>query len=213
MATLTWPATARITYHSPRLVFPGQVRLQSVYGTGSQVIDRAPGHWQGTVDIAQVSTRRGTGPAVARDIRALIADLQGISNTVNIPIHAPSAGGVAAGTVMTITGTPAITGGRVEVDTNYSHATARLQKGDYVRIGLRLYILASNQRGSGRADASSHGPTGHRRDHRGLGGRHAPRTRPRRDRRMAEDAQLHRALELPVRRGSQLRRFQLWLLS
>ena len=132
-----------------RLIFPGQVRLQSVYGTGSQVIDRAPGHWQGTVDIAQVSTRRGTGPAVDRDIRALIADLQGIANTVNIPIHAPSAGGVATGTVMTISGTPAITGGRVEVDTNYSHATARLQKGDYVRIGLRLYILAANQRGSG----------------------------------------------------------------
>ena len=149
MATLTWPATAKITYHSPRLVFPGQVRLQSLYGTGSQVIDRADGHWIGTVDIAQVSTRRGTGPAVARDIRTLIAGLEGLANTVNIPLHDASAGGVATGTAMTITGTPAITGSRVEVATNYAHATARLRKGDYVRIGNRLYILWADQGSTG----------------------------------------------------------------
>ena len=145
MATISLPTEAKITYHSPRLVFPGQVELESLYGVGDQVINRAPGHWVGTFDIAQVNT----GSPEEKKIRSFVAALRGISNTMEIPVKDPSLGGIPTGTAITIMGSPSIIGGKLFVATNYAHATKLLQEGDQVRIGRRMYILDSNMAPAG----------------------------------------------------------------
>ena len=47
MAKIPFPAGVMITRSDLEMVHPGQVVLRSIYGAGSQVLGRGPGHWRG----------------------------------------------------------------------------------------------------------------------------------------------------------------------
>ena len=142
MGLITFPSAVRVTRCDLSLAHPGQTVLRSLYGAATQVLGRGPGHWTGRIEIAE--TDRATD-AQRRAVEIFLTQLRGAENTFNCPIYRPSAGSLAADTVLAVTAA-ANTSGDVEI--TVSGATEGLVKGDYVRIGGRLYQLASDHSSS-----------------------------------------------------------------
>lgn len=82
--TIDWPEGAKITSQTLEFVQPGQVSHLSPYTAESQVLNRGPGLWAGTVSIQDksYSDRRG-----ARLVEAFLASLNGQSNVFRMPLH------------------------------------------------------------------------------------------------------------------------------
>ena len=136
MALITMPLAVvdQITRSDISLGHPGQVVLTSLYGSGSQVLGRGPGYWNGRLQFAQTD-KYSDGTRAAIDL--FFAQLQGATNTFEAPLFRPSRGSLAAGTVLTV---GSVAGGIV----NVTGASVGLVAGDYVSIAERLYQLSSN---------------------------------------------------------------------
>ena len=138
MALIDFPSDVLIVRSDLALQHPGQIVLRSIYGAGTQVYGRGPGHWSGRIEIAEsdIST-----DAQRRAVETFLAQLRGAENTFEVPIERPSAGDLTAGTSLAVSAA-AISSGELEV--TVSGATDGLVAGDYVRIGGRLYLLTSD---------------------------------------------------------------------
>ena len=138
MALIDFPSDVLIVRSDLALQHPGQIVLRSIYGAGTQVYGRGPGHWSGRIEIAEsdIST-----DAQRRAVETFLAQLRGAENTLEVPIERPSAGDLTAGTSLTVSAA-ALSSGELEV--TVSGATDGLVAGDYVRIGGRLYLLTSD---------------------------------------------------------------------
>ena len=138
MALIDFPSDVLIVRSDLALQHPGQIVLRSIYGPGSQVLSRGPGHWSGQIEIAEsdIST-----DAQRRAVETFLAQLRGAENTFEVPIERPSAGDLTASTSLTV-GAAALSSGELEVTVR--GATDGLVAGDYVRIGGRLYLLTSD---------------------------------------------------------------------
>ena len=136
MALITMPLAVvdQITRSDISLGHPGQVVLTSLYGSGSQVLGRGPGYWNGRLQFAQTD-KYSDGTRAAIDL--FFAQLQGATNTFEAPLFRPSRGALAAGTVLTV---GSVAGGVVTV----TGALTGLVAGDYVSIAERLYQLSTN---------------------------------------------------------------------
>ena len=139
MALITMPLAVidQITRSDISLGHPGQVVLTSLYGSGSQVLGRGPGYWNGRLQFAQTD-KVSDGARAALDL--FFAQLQGAINTFEAPLFRPSKGTLAAGTVLTV---DSVAGSVV----NVTGASAGLVAGDYVSIAERLYQLSSDLTG------------------------------------------------------------------
>ncbi len=138
MALIDFPSGVPIARSDLALQHPGQIVLRSIYGAGTQVYGRGPGHWSGRIEIAEsdIST-----DAQRRAVETFLAQLRGAENTFEVPIERPSAGDLTEDTSLTVSAA-AISSGELEV--TVSGATDGLVAGDYVRIGVRLYLLTSD---------------------------------------------------------------------
>ena len=116
---------------------PDRWCLTSLYGSGSQVLGRGPGYWNGRLQFAQTD-KVSDGARAAIDL--FFAQLQGAINTFEAPLFRPSKGTLAAGTVLTV---DSVAGSVV----NVTGAQVGLVAGDYVSIAERLYQLSSNLTG------------------------------------------------------------------
>ena len=136
MALITMPLAVvdQITRSDISLGHPGQVVLTSLYGSGSQVLGRGPGYWNGRLQFAQTD-QYSDGTRAAIDL--FFAQLQGATNTFEAPLFRPSRGDLAAGTVLTV---DSVAGSVV----NVTGALTGLVETDYVSIAERLYQLSSN---------------------------------------------------------------------
>ena len=136
MALIPMPLAVvdQITRSDISLGHPGQVVLTSLYGTGSQVLGRGPGYWNGRLQFAQTD-KYSDGTRAAIDL--FFAQLQGATNTFEAPLFRPSRGALAAGTVLTV---DSVAGSLV----NVTGASVGLVAGDYVSIAERLYQLSSD---------------------------------------------------------------------
>ena len=83
--------------------------LTSLYGSGSQVLGRGPGYWNGRLQFAQTD-KYSDGTRAAIDL--FFTRLQGAINTFEVPLFRPSKGTLAAGTVLTV---DSVAGGVVNV--------------------------------------------------------------------------------------------------
>ena len=139
MALISMPLAVidQITRSDISLGHPGQVVLTSLYGSGSQVLGRGPGYWNGRLQFAQTD-KVSDGARAALDL--FFAQLQGAINTFEAPLFRPSKGTLAAGTVLTV---DSVAGSVV----NVTGASAGLVAGDYVSIAERLYQLSSDLAG------------------------------------------------------------------
>lgn len=142
MAKIPFPEGAMITRSDLEMAHPGQVVLRSVYGAGSQVLGRGPGHWQGRLDIGETD-RCSDGQR--RAVEAFLSRLRGALNTFEVPIERASAGSLEAGTKLTATAATLVAGVLMVTVTGPAEG---LTAGDYVRIGDRLYQLTSDHKGS-----------------------------------------------------------------
>ena len=138
MALIDFPSGVPIVRSDLALQHPGQIVLRSIYGAGTQVYGRGPGHWSGRIEIAEsdIST-----DAQRRAVETFLAQLRGAENTFEVPIERPSAGDLTEDTSLAVSAA-AISSGELEV--TVSGATDELVAGDYVRIGGRLYLLTSD---------------------------------------------------------------------
>ena len=136
---IQFPSDALITRSDLGLRHTGQVALRSIYGAGTQVLGRGPGYWAGRLEIAP--TDRFTD-ATRRAVEMFLSRLRGVLNTFEVPIHRPSSGTLAAGTALTVSVATMIASGALEI--TVMGAARRLVVGDYVRIGGRLYQLATD---------------------------------------------------------------------
>ena len=142
MAKIPFPAGVMITRADLEMVHPGQVVLRSIYGAGSQVMGRGPGHWRGRLEIAETDC---ASDGERRAVEAFLSRLRGALNTFEAPIERPSAGSLEAGTNLTVSTAPLSSG---VLTVTVTGAAAGLAAGDYVRIGDRLYQLTSDHQGS-----------------------------------------------------------------
>ena len=142
MAKIPFPADVMITRSDLEMVHPGQVVLRSIYGAGSQVLGRGPGHWRGRLEIGE--TDRASDDQ-RRAVEAFLSRLRGALNTFEAPIARPSSGSLEAGTKLTATAATLVSGVLTVAVTG---AATGLAAGDYVRIGDRLYQLTSDHQGS-----------------------------------------------------------------
>ncbi len=141
MALISFPSELLITRSDLSLTHPGQVALRSLYGAGTQVLGRGPGLWRGRLEIAE------TDPASDDERRAMelfLTRLRGAENTFEVPLHRPSGGRLAEGTVLSVSAAT-LTAGVVEV--TVSGAASGLVAGDYVSMGGRLYQLTTPHQG------------------------------------------------------------------
>ena len=138
MALITFPSSVLVVRSDLGLAHPGQTVLRSIYGAGSQVLTRGPGHWAGRLEIAE--TDAGTD-SQRRSAEVFLARLRGAENTFEVPIERPSGGTLAANTSLTASAA-SITSGELEITVS---ETEGLVAGDYVRIGDRLYQLINDQ--------------------------------------------------------------------
>ena len=138
MALIDFPPVVLIVRSDLALQNPGQIVLRSIYGPGSQVLSRGPGHWAGQIEIAETDI---STDAQRRAVETFLAQLRGAENTFEVPIERPSAGDLTASTSLTVSAA-ALSSGELEV--TVSGATDGLVAGDYVRIGGRLYLLTSD---------------------------------------------------------------------
>ena len=85
MALITMPLSVvdQITRSDISLGHPGQVVLTSLYGSGSQVLGRGPGYWNGRLQFAQTD-KYSDGTRAAIDL--FFARLQGATNTFEAPL-------------------------------------------------------------------------------------------------------------------------------
>ncbi len=141
MALITFPSSVLITRSDLSLAHPGQVVLRSIYGAGTQVLGRGPGHWTGRLEIAE--TDRATDEQ-RRQVETFLTALRGLENTFEVPIQRPSSGSLATETTLTVTAAAEVASG-VKVTVGVASG---LLAGDYVRIGARLYQLTSDQAAS-----------------------------------------------------------------
>ena len=139
MALITMPLAVvdQITRSDISLGHPGQSVLTSLYGSGSQVLGRGPGYWNGRLQFGQTD-RYTDGTRAAVDL--FFARLRGALNTFEAPLFRPSRGSLAAGTVLTV---DSVASGTI----NVTGALVGLVAGDYVSIGERLYQLSSDLSG------------------------------------------------------------------
>lgn len=142
MAKIPFPAGAMITRSDIEMVHPGQVVLRSIYGAGSQVMGRGPGHWRGRLEIGETD-RASDGQR--RAVEMFLSRLRGALNTFEAPIERASSGILAAGTKLTMR-TAVLKAGDLKITVR--GARTGLAAGDYVRIGDRLYQLTSDHQGS-----------------------------------------------------------------
>ena len=142
MAKIPFPAVVMITRSDLEMVHPGQVVLRSIYGAGSQVLGRGPGHWRGRLEIAETDR---CSDDQRRAVEAFLSRLRGALNTFEAPIERASSGSLAAGTKLTVS-MAALSSGVLTV--TVTGAAEGLLTGDYVSIGDRLYQLTSDHQGS-----------------------------------------------------------------
>ena len=185
MAKIPFPAGVMITRSDLEMVHPGQVVLRSIYGAGSQVLGRGPGHWRGRLEIAETDR---CSDDQRRAVEAFLSRLRGALNTFEAPIERASSGSLEAGTKLTVS-TAMLSSGVVTV----TGAAEGLLTGDYVSIGDRLYQLTSDHQGS-QFTVEAAGAAGGRRGRR-LGERDVPgEDGGRGRRRRGLDARLRRAV-------------------
>ena len=142
MAKIPFPADVMITRSDLEMVHPGQVVLRSIYGAGSQVLGRGPGHWRGRLEIGETD-RASDGQR--RAVEAFLSRLRGALNTFEAPIERPGSGSLEAGTNLTVK-MAVLKAGALKI--TVKGARTGLAAGDYVRIGDRLYQLTSDHQGS-----------------------------------------------------------------
>ena len=142
MALIPFPSGDWVIRSDLALLHPGQIVLRSIYGAGSEVFGRGPGHWAGRLEIAQ--TDRATD-AQRRAVETFLSRLRGRENVFEVPIERPSAGTLTAGTALVASGT-AISSGALEI--TVTGAASGLVAGDYVRMGDRLYQLVTDHQNS-----------------------------------------------------------------
>ena len=132
MALITMPLAVvdQITRSDISLGHPGQSVLTSLYGSGSQVLGRGPGYWNGRLQFGQTD-RYTDGTRAAIDL--FFARLRGALNTFEAPLFRPSRGSLAAGTVLTVN---TVAGGTI----NVTGALAGLVAGDYVSVSASGFI-------------------------------------------------------------------------
>ena len=140
MALISFPSWVLVTRSDLSLAHPGQIVLRSVYGAGTQVLSRGPGHWTGRLVIAETDR---TSDALRRRVESFLTQLRGLENTFECPIYRPSAGSLAAATALSVTAVAKYNTSD-EIEITVSGAAEGLVKGDYVRIGNRLYQLTSD---------------------------------------------------------------------
>ncbi len=141
MALITFPSSVLIVRSDLGLIHPGQTVQRSIYGPGSQVLSRGPGHWAGRLEIAETDT---ASDAQRRAVEVFLSLLRGAENTFEVPIGRPSSGTLAADTTMTASAA-AISSGELEITVS---ETTGLVAGDYVRIDDRLYQLVTDHASS-----------------------------------------------------------------
>ena len=84
-----------------------------------------------------------TSDALRRRVESFLTQLRGLEKTFECPIYRPSAGSLADATVLSVTDVAKYhTSDEIEI--TVSGAAEGLVKGDYVRIGNRLYQLTSD---------------------------------------------------------------------
>ena len=142
MAKIPFPPGVMITRSDLEMVHPGQVVPRSIYGAGSQVLGRGPGHWRGRLEIAETDR---CSDDQRRAVEAFLSRLRGALNTFEAPIERASSGSLAAGTKLTVS-MAALSSGVLTV--TVTGAAEGLLTGDYVSIGDRLYQLTSDHQGS-----------------------------------------------------------------
>ena len=142
MAKIPFPPGVMITRSDLEMVHPGQVVLRSIYGAGSQVLGRGPGHWRGRLEIAETDR---CSDDQRRAVEAFLSRLRGALNTFEAPIERASSGSLEAGTKLTASAAPLSSG---VVTVTVMEEAVGLLTGDYVRIGDRLYQLTSDHQGS-----------------------------------------------------------------
>ena len=142
MALIDFPSGVPIVRADLEMDHPGQVVLRSIYGAGSQVLGRGPGHWRGRLEIAE--TDRPSDDQ-RRAVETFLSRLRGALNTFEAPIERASSGSLEAGTKLTVS-TAMLSSGVVTV--TVTGAAEGLLTGDYVSIGDRLYQLTSDHQGS-----------------------------------------------------------------
>ena len=138
MALIQFPSTALITRSNLNLAHPGQTVLRSIYGSGSQVLGRGPGYWRGRLEIAETDH---ASDGQRRQVELFLTCLRGAENTFEAPILRPSSGTLEAATTLTVSAA-AQSAGVVQI--TVTGAEEGLIRGDYVRIGKRLYQLATD---------------------------------------------------------------------
>ncbi len=138
MALIPFPTGVPIVRSDLELIHPGQTVLRSLYGAGSQALSRGPGYWRGRLELAETD-RASEG--LRRAVELFLARLRGLENIFEAPIERPAAGVPINRTNLTV-GKASNQGGVVTVTVD--GAASGLLAGDYVRIGGRLYQLATD---------------------------------------------------------------------
>ena len=138
MAVITFPAGAEVTRSDLYLRLPGQIVLQSIYGSGSQVYSRGPGYWSGRLEIGQTDF---ASDAIRRRVELFLTRLRGRENEFAAPVERPSVGNLLASMVLTLSAAAIVSS---ELQITVTGAATGLVTGDYVRINGRLYQLTSD---------------------------------------------------------------------
>ncbi len=138
MALISFPSGVLVARSDLGLVHPGQIVLKSIYGAGSQVMSRGPGHWRGRIEIAETDA---ASDAQRRAVEIFLSRLRGAENTFEAPIGRPSSGALTTATTLR-TSAASISSGELEI--TVSGAATGLVAGDYARIGGRLYQLTTD---------------------------------------------------------------------
>ena len=144
MRIIPFPSRAGIVALPLWLEYPGQEPLESPYDATLQVLERSLGRWSGRVVLRECGVQ--DGPEL-RQVEAFLASMQGLVNTVKVPIMRPSAGSFSPFTHRTLSFQGVVSGSglrTVNIQSDSAFGTERLVLGDYVSLGDRLYILTED---------------------------------------------------------------------
>lgn len=117
----------------------------SPYTGGFEVVTRNYGRWMGVLIFGFLDFSP-EDQGVRRDIEAFVAELEGMVNTTDAPIHRPSGGSLGSNRAITFSAMSP--GGAERGELVFSSGSAMgaeaLVRGDYIRMADRLYVLAAD---------------------------------------------------------------------